>query len=426
MRAVILAGGFGTRMTALFPDLPKPLVPIEGKAVLVRQIESLVSEGITDVTVVTHHLADKIVSLLGDGSDFGARISYFHEAQPLGTGGAVFAIRPDEDFLLINGDLVFDLTVEPFLRYHRGKNALVTLFAHPNDHPAQSTLLKTDETGAIRSLILRDRPMGYYQNLCGAGICIISPAIFDILSFEGNTDLDRDVISELLPTGRVYAYRCCEYVRDMGTPSQYKTVCADVKNGLPGKRSLKIKKKAVFLDRDGTLNVYKGFITDPSELELLPGAAEALARINAAGYLAILATNQPIIARGECDTATLCAIHDKLETLLGECGAFLDDIFFCPHHPDSGYPGEIKSLKIKCECRKPSPGMLFAAAKKYNIDLGASYMVGDTVKDVETGINAGCTGVFLRSGKDEAISCEIDCPCYADLSDFADHLPDPS
>ena len=163
----------------------------------------------------------------------------------------------------------------------------------------------------------------------------------------------------------------------MGTPDRYRAVERDILSGLVERKCLSRRQRAVFLDRDGTLNKYVGFLRDIDDLELLPGAAEAVRMINDSGYLAIVATNQPVIARGEVTVAQLEEIHMKLETLLGREGAYVDAIYYCPHHPDSGFAGEIKELKMDCDCRKPKPGMLLAAARRFNIDLSESWMVGD-------------------------------------------------
>lgn len=128
--------------------------------------------------------------------------------------------------------------------------------------------------------------------------------------------------------------------------------------------------------------------------------AEAIRKINESGYLAIVVTNQPVIARGEVSFEELEEIHNKMETLLGKEGAYLDAIYYCPHHPHRGYEGERPELKIDCDCRKPKPGMLFKAAEDFNIDLSQSWMIGDGENDVKAGINAGCKTVLL-SNSDE-------------------------
>ncbi|MBQ7487684.1 MAG: HAD-IIIA family hydrolase, partial [Clostridia bacterium] len=130
-------------------------------------------------------------------------------------------------------------------------------------------------------------------------------------------------------------------------------------------------------------------------LELLPGATSAIRRINESGYLAIVATNQPVIARGEVTTRGLQTIHNKMETLLGREKAYIDALYYCPHHPDKGFPGEIPSLKIECQCRKPKPGMLLTAASDFNVDLSQSWMIGDSKADILAGIAAGCRTALI-------------------------------
>jgi D,D-heptose 1,7-bisphosphate phosphatase len=205
----------------------------------------------------------------------------------------------------------------------------------------------------------------------------------------------------------------------MGTPDRYVQVAADIENGLVKQRNLSHKQKAIFLDRDGTLNRLNGFITRPEDFALIDGVAEAIKKINDAGFLAIVITNQPVIARGEVTLEELRLIHDKLETELGKEGAYIDDLFFCPHHPDKGFAGERSEYKVDCECRKPKPGMILAAAEKYNIDLARSWMVGDDLRDVRAGLAAGCSVALLssdRKGAEEAAGHEV--PVFPDLRAF--------
>jgi histidinol-phosphate phosphatase family protein len=136
--------------------------------------------------------------------------------------------------------------------------------------------------------------------------------------------------------------------------------------------------------------------------------------INASGYLAIVVTNQPVVARGLCQMEDVERIHKKLETLLGQEGVYLDEIRFCPHHPDKGYPEENPAYKIPCHCRKPDIGMLEDCAQKYNVDLTASWVVGDTTVDIQTGKNAGTkTALVLTgdAGKDGKYDVEPDITC---------------
>lgn len=156
---------------------------------------------------------------------------------------------------------------------------------------------------------------------------------------------------------------------------------------------------AIFLDRDGTLNFDYGWITSPAKIELLPGAGEAVRLINDSGYLAVLVTNQPVIARGEITVEGLGIIHQRLESLLEQSGAHLDAIYYCPHHPDAGVPGERPELKIRCQCRKPAPGLLESAARDLDIDTSRSWMVGDSERDLGAAAAFGIPAVLVASNQ---------------------------
>ena len=208
-------------------------------------------------------------------------------------------------------------------------------------------------------------------------------------------DLDRQILKPLAGTGKMYVYDSPEYVKDMGTPERYKAVCNDFENGTVQAKNLRRKQKAIFLDRDGTINKYVAFLRNIDDFDLIDGVSDAIRAINNSGYLAIVVTNQPVIARGEMTFGELDEIHNKMETLLGYDGAYLDGIYFCPHHPHKGYDGEVPELKIDCDCRKPKPGMLLQAAEEFNIDLSLSWMIGDSENDILAGKAAGCkTGLI--------------------------------
>ena len=358
--------------------------------------------------------------MTASGEAFGVRLTYFHEETPLGTAGALFRLPLEGTFLLLSADLLFDFNLNAMLAFHRKNGALATLFAHPNTHPADSTLIDADETGRVLRFLPKEGRTGYFANLCNAGIQLIEPELLRRFPHTGVCDLDREVLAPAAATGRLFAYKSCEYVRDMGTPERLSAVQADLAAGTVQAKNKKNKQRAVFLDRDGTLNVKNGFVTSPEQLTLLPGAGAAVRRINELGYLAVLITNQPVIARGECSEQTLRTIHNKLETLLGEEGAYLDAIYYCPHHPEGGFPGEVPALKIVCDCRKPAPGLIFRAARELNIDIPASYMVGDSWRDVACAANAGCAPVFL--GPALPADAPAGTALYPDLKAFADAL----
>lgn len=416
MKTVIMAGGKGTRISTLFPDIPKPLIPIDSIPVLEREICSLRDQGFIDLILTVSYMGNKIMAFFGDGSRLGVSIQYYNEVTPLGNAGALFKLRDQltEDFLLLNADAIFDVDFNRMVEFHRSHGGLVTLFTHPNSHPYDSGLLIADENMSVKQWLAKEdeRPT-YYKNRVNAGLHVISPVVLDMARIDAEkigtvdeatgkvmkVDLDRQLLKPLAGTGKMFCYDSPEYVKDMGTPERYYSVVSDFKAGIVQSKNLKNKQKAVFLDRDGTINKYVGFLRDIDQFELIEGVAEAIKRINASGYLCIVVTNQPVIARGEVTVPQLEEIHNKMETLLGLEGAYIDGLYYCPHHPHKGFEGEISELKFDCECRKPKPGMLLKAAEDFNIDLSKSWMVGDGENDIKAGENAGCKTCLI--GKDK-------------------------
>lgn len=393
MKVVIMAGGRGTRISSVASDIPKPMIKIEGKPVLEHEIMCLKEQGFTDIIMTVSHLGNIIMDYFGDGSKFGVNIEYYFEEEPLGNAGALFRIKDKltEDFLLLNADAVFDIDFNRFVEYHNSHDGLVTLFTHPNSHPYDSGIVVADENGAVLQWLAKeDERPEFYRNRVNAGLHVLSPKVLEVEINTPKVDLDRQLLKPLAGTGKMFVYDSPEYVKDMGTPERYESVCRDFREGKVQSKNLHNKQKAIFLDRDGVINKYVGFLRNIDEFELLEGVSEAIKRINDSGYLAIVVTNQPVIARGEVTYEELTEIHHKMETLLGQDGAYLDAIYYCPHHPHKGYEGEVPELKIECECRKPKPGMLLQAAKDFNIDLEKSWMVGDSDTDIEAGKNAGC------------------------------------
>lgn len=414
MKTIIMAGGRGTRISELFPDIPKPLISIEGVSVLEREILSLRNQGFTDIIMTISHMGDKIMRHFGDGSKLGVSIQYYNEITPLGNAGALFKLREqlgEEPFLLLNADAVFDVDFNRMVRFHQEHGGLVTLFTHPNNHPYDSGLIIAEKDLSVRSWLAKEdeRPT-YYKNRVNAGLHVIDPKVLDMVAIDVDkigildettgknvkVDLDRQILKPLAGTGKMFCYDSPEYVKDMGTPERFNQVVEDFKAGRVSAKNLSKKQKAVFLDRDGTINKYVGFLKNIDDFELIDGASEAIEKINASGYLAIVVTNQPVIARGEMTFQQLEEVHNKMETLLGLKGAYLDAIYYCPHHPHKGYEGEISELKIECDCRKPQPGMLLKAAHDYNIDLSQSYMIGDSENDVKAGLAAGCKTILVN------------------------------
>jgi mannose-1-phosphate guanylyltransferase/phosphomannomutase len=372
------------------------------RTLLEHQLDLLRRHGLTDVYILSGHLANVIFEQINDGSAYGLRVTHIVEPSPLGTAGSVALLKHllHERFLVLYGDVMLDMDLERLIAFDRQQDAVATLVVHPNNHPDDSDLLEVDEDGAIVAFHSKPRlPDGYYHNLVNAGVYILSPEIFPHIDCGRSPDFGRDILPALLQTGkRLRAYVTTEYLSDMGTPERWRRVTDDYLSGRIARRNRRNKRPAIFLDRDGVLLRHVDNLARVEEAELLPKVGAAVAAINASDYLAVVVTNQPMIAKGFLTVTGLRAINKKMETLLGREHAFVDAIYYCPHHPESGFRGEVRHLKGPCACRKPNPGMIHQAAQDWNIDLARSWMIGDSESDLIAGKRAGCTTVHLRSG----------------------------
>jgi D,D-heptose 1,7-bisphosphate phosphatase len=418
MIAFILAGGKGTRLKDITPDkVPKPMINIAGKPVLQYQIEYLAKNKVNEVIVSVGYGAEAIKKYFGDGARYGLLIKYSEESEPLGTAGAFKYAAPlfnaAKDIFVLYGDIIFDIDLSRLINFHKTHSGLGTLLVHPNDHPFDSDLLEVNRSNKIINFISKPHPADqYYQNLVNAGIYILKPEVARFIESGRKLDFGQDIFPAMVGDGKdFYAYRTSEYVKDVGSVQRHKEVEQDIVRGRVNRRNLINRQKAIFLDRDGVINEEVSYLCRPEQLVLLEGSARAVKKINHSDYLAIVATNQSAVARGRCSEEDIAGVNKKLDVLLGEKHAFLDNIYYCPHHPNKGFEGENTLYKIECECRKPKTGMLKQAQRDFNIDENKSFIIGDTTSDVMTGMNAGIKTILVRTGyagKDRKYDCRPD------------------
>ena len=291
-------------MATLSQGLPKALVAVNGKALLEYQFELLARHKVEQVTVLCGYGAAATSEFCGNGERWGLRVKCITEAAPLGTAGAVIAALdqlPDE-FLALYGDTMVNVDLARFYAAHTASGAAATLFLHPNDHPQDSDLVESDEHGRVIAIHGCPHPAGtVLANQVNAALYFLkASALRGVAVPAAGLDFAKDVFPRLLREQvHLHAYRSPEYVKDAGTPERLERVAADVRSGVVARGSLEVRRPAIFLDRDGTINEEVSYLTRPEQMKLIAGSAAAIRKLREAGYRMVVITNQPVIARGD-------------------------------------------------------------------------------------------------------------------------------
>jgi len=401
-QAVILAGGKGTRLKSITGDLPKPMVSILGAPLLQHLIEQCVAYDIVDIKLLVSYRKEAIEDYFGDGSQYGVSIQYIVEDIPRGTAGALIDALPelDEQFLVVYGDTFFDIDLGSFWNFHQNQAGDISIFLHPNDHPFDSDLVEVDPSFQVLKIHPYPHDSQWRQNLVNAALYMINKSALKGIDFVlDRPDIAINLFPLMLESGKkLYGYISTEYIKDMGMPKRLSKVESDIDSGKVKSLKKQTPKMAIFIDRDGTINQEVNHLSSQDQFELLDGVGEAICQINAVGILAVIVTNQPVIARGELEESELKVIHNKMDTLLGSQGAYIDRLYYCPHHTDSGFEGEVEALKFDCDCRKPKIGLFTQAKKDLNIVLEKSWVVGDSTRDILAAQNAGMKSILVETG----------------------------
>jgi D,D-heptose 1,7-bisphosphate phosphatase len=430
-QAVILCGGKGTRLGDAARYVPKPLVPIHGRPVLDYLIERLVAAGIDDIILAAGHLG-QVIEAAYRSHPHRAQIRVIVEQTPLGTAGALRLIERElqESFVVAYGDIFVDFEVAPLLATHASRRALATLLVRTSDHPWDSHLVAHDEGLRITEFIVHRTPGRLYRNVANAAFYAVSRDILRWIPVGQPCDFGENVFPAALAAGQTvqaHYLREDEFVKDMGTPTRLAQVGEYLVERAAAVQARRHRRpvKTLLLDRDGTLNVEAGLLRRPEDLVLLPGVADAMARLKAAELKLIVVTNQPVIARGGATVEALDAIHRRLRVeTAGAGGETIDAIYYCPHHPETHFGQGVAELRRACRCRKPAPGLIFQAMREQAIDLAGAVMIGDRATDIRAGIAAGVRTVLVGPAparEREAAQCSPDAS-FDSLGDFATAL----
>ena len=392
----------GTRLREITGELPKPLVPVDGVPLLRRTLELLGRHGITEIILAAGHRGEVIRDYFVANPVPGLEVRTHIEQLPLGTSGALRELAPQlkDDFLLLYGDIFLDLNLGPILEQHVRRAAAATLVVRQSDHPHDSHLVEVNSAGQATGFVLRQEPGRLYRNVANAAIYVLSKVAVDFVPGDRASDFVRDVFPAMVQAGlpvETYWLPSGEYVKDMGTPERlaqvekYLRQRALIENVSRERKPIRV----AFLDRDGVLNVDRKNVHRVEDFELLAGAAEGVRLLNDAGILTVVVTNQPVLARGLCDEATLDAIHQRLRDELGRTGARLDALYYCPHHPETHHAGGRRELRRACDCRKPNIGMILQAQAELGLDLREAVMIGDSAVDLQAGKRAGLRTILI-------------------------------
>ncbi|MBQ6065659.1 MAG: HAD-IIIA family hydrolase [Clostridia bacterium] len=387
---IVLAGGLGERLRHVTGDTQKVMAPIAGRPFLRYLLDGLLAQGARRFVLAAGYRAEQLEAYFGDRYG-GAEIVWSREETPLGTGGAIRQALErceTEDAIVVNGDTYFDVDLSALLRSHRETGAKLTLCLKKMTDFDRYGTVDMDEAGRIVGF-REKKPVK--EGLINGGVYAVGKSALPRLP-EGRFSFEKEVLEPLaFPT---YGMVSDGYFIDIGVPSDYFRAQTEIPL-----RFGQTVFPAAFLDRDGVINKEKRHLWKVEDFEFIEGAPQAMARLREQGYLIIVVTNQAGVAKGFYTEDDIAVLHDHIKELLRDV-AYIDAFYYCPYHPR----GQVEKYRVDSRDRKPGPGMIERAAadfkaKGITIDLARSILVGDTEKDIETGINAGIgRKILVRSG----------------------------
>lgn len=398
IQVIILAGGRGSRSEN--PLIPKALQTIwDEKTVLELQLDSLANGGFRNVCLLLGQLADQMTSYLKKISLKYPTLSIVSLADKPGAQGtasvvstAVQTIGTDGDFLLLLGDTVIRAPLNEYFRRWRESRADVGVLCHPNLHLQDSDTLLLNQSGKILEFREKgqdeDAAPGFLVQAATGVLFFTSKAAKGIIGSTG--DVTKELIANSLLDNSGVGIVATHYFKDSGTSARLNAIRNDFSNGAALRRG-GTKRAALLIDRDDTLIADAGTVRGTvSEAEITIGLPDAIKEFNQHGVPVFVVTNQPGIAKGQITESDVFRVQNELGKYLSKHGSLIDGLYFCPHHPEIGFEGEVVSLKISCRCRKPANGMLLSIADEHGIDLTKSVFIGDSNSDSEAAGWSNC------------------------------------
>jgi len=379
--AIILAGGRGTRSSD--PSRAKVAIEIGGKSLLEFHLQLLHSAGISQVSIIAGHAFEQVEQALHNCSFPELDLEFLVEPSPSGTIGALrYALQTtrfsSSEVLVILGDVLMSFPVEPFLKRWRRTTKAAAVVAHPNRHFVDSDGVFRSFDGKVK--VTRKQVQNrLVPNMASAGVFALRVEHF--LRASSGLDIGSDLLPILADSDELYVHVVSHYLMDTGTSTRLQRARADVVDGSFIRRGSLEPRPAIFLDRDGVVNPNKPEVLSAETLTLREGVAEAIEEVNSYGVPVFVVTNQPAIAKGLMSYSDHELVRARMDQLLADKGAFVDDYVFCPHHPDAGFLGEIPELKVRCPCRKPEVGLFEFLVDKHKLDLKHSIHLGDSFAD---------------------------------------------
>ncbi len=405
---VIACGGLGSRLKGITNDIPKPLFPINGKSTLERSIEQLDNFKFKNVIITIGYKSNQFQNHIKElNQKYKINVDSYIEETPLGECGALWHIKDNlcNDFVFINGDLIFSIDFKKLNLFHLKLSSKLTLVTHTSDHPDDSDLVTVPNGTLIENIFLKDpyRKIDKNAYLGNSGIFVINKELLEKL--DPPKELESKSVFHFIVKKffdlkiNIFSYNTTEYIKDMGTPERLKIVENDLFNNRVFPKNYKYSQKALFLDRDNTLikcPIGK-YAIDKNEIQLINRNIDNIIPIASNYDLVCIVTNQPVVAMGKISLSDLDEINSIVVKFCLARGLKIDIVTICPHHPHKGFKGELEVLKYSCFCRKPNPGLFFEQAFLRNINLKESLMIGDSDNDLFAAKNAGCN--FLNVNK---------------------------